>query len=141
MIQCILHTFHGISWQQIRTIQNKEYARDRRRRHTNWLTKVNEETKQKVIPQLLATNIPKSDLHSVCEVSMSSIYFFYFFFFQIRDHINSFQAQESHNSRKDNGEKIFTGKWRPVDTENVSLVPTKTWTRSLEQTTKYFNVS
>ena len=125
MIQCILHTFHRISRQQIRTIQNKEYARDRRRRHTNWPTKVTEETKQKVIPQLLASNIRKSELHSVCEVSMSSINFFYVFFFQIRDHINSFQAQKSHNSRKDNGEKIFTGKWGPVDTENLSPVPTK----------------
>lgn len=85
MIQCILHTFYGILRQQIRMIQNKEYARDRRRRHTNWPTKVTEETKQKVTPQLLVSNIPKSELHSVCEVSMSSISLFYVFFFQIGD--------------------------------------------------------
>ena len=81
MIQCILHAFYGILRQQIRMIQNKEYARDRRRRHTNWPTKVTEETKQKVTPQLLVSNIPKSELHSVCEVSMSSISLFYVFFF------------------------------------------------------------
>ena len=69
----------------IRMTQNKEYARDRRRRHTNWPTKVTEETKQKVTPQLLVSNIPKSELHSVCEVSMSSISLFYVSFFQIRD--------------------------------------------------------
>ena len=123
MIQCILHTFYGILRQQIRMIQNKEYARDRRRRHTNWPTKVTEETKQKVTPQLLVSNIPKSELHSVCEVSMSSISLFYVFFFS--DWGFGVQAQESHYSRKDNREKIFTGKWGPVDTENVSPVPTK----------------
>ena len=59
---------------------------------------------------------------------MASISLFYVFFFQIRDHVNSFQAQESHYSRKDNGEKIFTGKWgdgTENGTENVSPVPTR----------------
>ena len=39
---------------------------------------------------------------------MASISLFYvFFFFQIGDHVNSFQAQESHYSRKDNREKYL----------------------------------
>lgn len=125
MIQCILHTFHGISRQQIRMIQNKEYARDRRRRHTNWPTKVTEETKQKVIPQLLASNIPKSELHSVCEVSMSSIYFFYVFFFRLGITLTPFKLKNHIIPERTTGEKIFTGKWGPVGTENVSPVPRK----------------
>lgn len=52
----------------------------------------------------------KYSQNSVCEVSMASISLFYVFFFQIRDHINSFQALESYYFRKDNREKIFTGK-------------------------------
>ena len=59
-------------------------------------------------------NIPNSELHSVCEVSMASISLFYVFFFQIEDHVNSFQLQESHYSRKDNGKKYL-----PVNGEMV----------------------
>ena len=108
MIQCILHTFHGISRQQIRTIQNKEYVRDRRRRHTNWPPKVTKETKQKVTPQLLASNnIPKCELHSVSEVSMSSIFLLYVFFFILGITLTPFKLKNHIIPERTSGKKYL----------------------------------
>lgn len=48
-----------------------------------------------------------------------------FFFFRLGITLTPFKLKNHIIPERTTGEKIFTGKWGPVGTENVSPVPTK----------------